>query len=123
MVPNGQGRCVSRDVGLLTLVGWILQVLVDPATIVDQSGRIWLPNPRRPVQFTPTNHERSYMITNRQRTTAEKLASILTAQELDILVDAMAALDLPSLDKVHLFNEVDTVVSEAFGIALNAMDV
>ena len=40
MVPNGQGRCVSRDVGLLTLVGWILQVLVDPATIVDQSGQI-----------------------------------------------------------------------------------
>lgn len=63
------------------------------------------------------------MITNSQRTTAEKLATILTAQELDILVDAMAALDLPSLDKVHLFNEVDTVVSEAFGIALNAMDV
>ena len=123
MVPNGQGRCVSRDVGLLTLVGWILQVLVDPATIVDQSGRIWLPNPRTPVQFTPTNQERSYMITNRQRTTAEKLATILTAQELDILVDAMAALDLPSLEKVHLFKEVDTVVSEAFGIALNAMDV
>ena len=63
------------------------------------------------------------MITNSQRTTAEKLATILTAQELDILVDAMAALDLPSLEKVHLFKEVDTVVSEAFGIALNAMDV
>ena len=38
------------------------------------------------------------MITNRQRSTAEKLASILTAQELNILVDAMAALDLPSLE-------------------------
>ena len=63
------------------------------------------------------------MITNCQRSTAEKLATILTAQELDILVDAMAALDLPSLEKVHLFKEVDTVVSEAFGIALNAMDV
>ena len=60
------------------------------------------------------------MITNRQRSTAEKLASILTAQELDILVDAMAALDLPSLEKVHLFKEVDTVVSEAFAIALHA---
>ena len=63
------------------------------------------------------------MITNRQRSTAEKLASILTAQELNILVDAMAALDLPSLEKVRLFKEVDTVVSEAFGIAVNAMDV
>ena len=37
--------------------------------------------------------------------------------------DNVVQITSPSLDKVHLFKEVDTVVSEAFGIAVNAMDV